>query len=127
MRTPMSTVTARDHHSLVTAFLLKYYGTDQAPELRQPLHTVTTKARFGLVMVRGEPHQIVDIGFRMLSPRELFRAQAFPDRYVIDPEVDGSPLTKTAQIRMCGNSVSPVVAEALVRANVVEQRAEVAA
>lgn len=128
---PMSTVTTIDHHALVCAFLLKYYGTDQDPQLRQPLHTVTTKDRFGLVMVRGEPHRIVDIGMRMLAPRELYRAQSFHDEYIIDrgSDEDGEilPLTKTAQVRMCGNSVPPAVAEALVRANVTEQREQVAA
>ena len=69
-------------------------------------------------MVHGEQYQIVDIGLRMLSPRELFRAQGFPDEYVIDSAMDGKPLTKTAQVRMCGNSVSPCPAAALVRANV---------
>lgn len=124
---PMHTITTKDHHALVTAFLLKYYGTDQDPRLDRPLDTITTKDRFGLVMVHGEPHRIVDIGMRMLTPRELYRAQSFPDSYVIDPDVDGKPLTKTAQIRMCGNSVPPVVAEAIVRANVVRvERKEVA-
>lgn len=116
---PMPTVTASGTHvGEVRAFLLKYYGSDQAPEMLEPLHTVTTKDRFGLVTVRGEQYQIVDIGLRMLSPRELFRAQGFPDEYVIDPVVNGKPLSKTAQVRMCGNSVSPYPAAALVRANV---------
>lgn len=109
------------HIGEVRAFLLKYYGTDQDPRLTEPLGTVTTKDRFGLVMVHGEPYRIADIGMRMLSPRELYRAQSFPDSYIIDPEFNGKPLTKTAQVRMCGNSVSPSVAEALVRANVVDQ------
>ena len=59
---------------------------------------------------------------RMLTPRELYRAQSFRDSYIIDPEYNGKPLTKTSQVRMCGNSVPPVMAEALVRANVTEQR-----
>lgn len=80
-------------------------------------------ASTGLVTVRGEPYTIMDIGMRMLTPRELFRAQGFPNSYVIDPEYNGKPLTKTAQVRMAGNSVTPPVAEALVRANVTEQRA----
>jgi DNA (cytosine-5)-methyltransferase 1 len=131
LRRPMHTITTKDHHALVTAFLMKYYGTDQDPKLREPLHTITTKDRFGLVMVRGEPHQIVDIGMRMLTPRELFKAQSFPDRYIIEHGIDDGgeklPLTKSDQVRMCGNSVPPVAAEALVRANVVEQRRERAA
>lgn len=132
LRRPMHTITTKDHHALVTAFLIAYYGNEkEGISLREPMRTVVTKDRFGLVMVRGEPHRIVDIGMRMLTPRELFRAQSFHDRYIIDHGLDEAgevmPLTKTAQVRMCGNSVAPKVAEALVRANVVEQRGERAA
>lgn len=122
---PIGTVTTVDHHSLVMAFLLKFYGTDQDPRIGQPLHTITTKDRFGLVMVHGEPHYIADIGMRMLAPHELFAAQGFPSDYVIDRGEDAggstAPLTKSAQVRMCGNSVSPPLASALVRANLVDQ------
>ena len=69
--------------------------------------------------VEGEPYAIVDIGMRMLAPRELFRAQNFPDDYMIDPMIGNRRLTKTDQIRMCGNSVCPPIARALVAANVV--------
>lgn len=119
LRQPIGTVTTKDHHSLVTAFMLKYYSADQDPRLEEPLHTITTRDRFGLVTVHveGEPYYIADIGMRMLQPRELFRAQGFPDSYVID-HAGGKPLTKTAQVRMCGNSVCPPIAAALVRANV---------
>jgi DNA (cytosine-5)-methyltransferase 1 len=123
----MHTVTAKDHHSLVHAFLMKYYGTGGDQRMERPLDTVTTKDRFGLVTVHGEPYRIADIGMRMLAPRELYRAQSFPDSYIIDPEFEGKPMTKTSQVRMCGNSVPPVVAEALVRANMVEQLQEQAA
>jgi DNA (cytosine-5)-methyltransferase 1 len=116
---PMPTVTASGLHvGEVRAFLLKYYGSDQNPQLQEPLHTVTSRDRFGLVTVRGEQYQIVDIGLRMLSPRELYRAQGFTDGYIIDPIFKGKKLSKTAQVRMCGNSVSPYPAAALVRANV---------
>jgi len=127
LRAPMHTVTARDHHALVYAFLLKYYGTDQNPRLDGPLHTITTKDRFALVTVNCEQYYIADIGMRHLTPRELFLAQSFPSSYVIDPIVDGKRLPKSSQTRMVGNSVPPVVAEALVRANVVQQRSEAAA
>jgi DNA (cytosine-5)-methyltransferase 1 len=56
----------------------------------------------------------------MLTPRELYRAQGFPEAYAIDKGADGRPLTKTAQVRMCGNSVCPPLARALVAANYVE-------
>lgn len=61
-------------------------------------------------MIAGEPYVIVDIGMRMLTPRGLFRAQGFPNSYIIALEFGGKPLTKTAQIRMCGNSVCLPVA-----------------
>jgi DNA (cytosine-5)-methyltransferase 1 len=128
---PLHTITARDHHALVSAFLVRYNGASGPQSLAAPLTTIDTTDRFGLVMVHGEPHRIVDIGMRMLQPRELYRAQGFPDSYIIDRGIDDQgnelPLTKTAQIRMCGNSVAPPVAEALVRANIVEQREQVAA
>jgi DNA (cytosine-5)-methyltransferase 1 len=107
----------------VRAFLMKYYGTRTIGQgLNEPCHTIRTNDSFGLVTVRGTQYAIVDIGMRMLQPRELFRAQSFRDDYIIDPEFEGKPLTKTAQVRMCGNSVPPVVAEALVRANVISKR-----
>lgn len=123
LRRPISTITTQDHHHLVMAFLLKYYGTDQDPRLLEPMHTLTTKHRLALVTVEGIDYRIADIGMRMLQPRELFRAQGFPDSYQIDTGADGSPLTKTAQVRMCGNSVCPPNAAALVAANYVEHRA----
>ena len=73
-------------------------------------------------------YQIVDIGMRMLEPHELYAAQGFPADYIHSHTADGKPLSKAAQVRMCGNSVCPPVAAALVRANLVEQQqSEVAA
>ena len=114
---PLKTIVTENRNALVKAFLIKYYGTDQDPALREPLHTVTTKDRFGLVTISGTEYAIVDIGLRMLTPRELYRAQGFPDTYIIDHGADGRNLTKTAQVRMCGNSVCPPVARSLVTAN----------
>jgi DNA (cytosine-5)-methyltransferase 1 len=134
---PIGTISAQgQHHAEVRAFLLKYYSTDQDPRLEEPLHTITTRDRYGLVTIQGQDYQIVDIGLRMLAPHELYRAQGFPGDYVIDeiPDpkllfVDGQqaegdprllpriPLPKSSQVRMCGNSVCPTVAEALVLAN----------
>lgn len=149
---PMSSVTCRDHHNLavvklgdaattnmvdqVRAFLTRFGGFERGggQVLDDPMLTVTTKDRFGLVTVQGTEYQIVDIGMRMLEPRELFRAQGFPDSYIIDPHFTYTytrlikrtgrtvtrtvtkPLTETAQVDKCGNSVSPPVATALVRA-----------
>ena len=117
---PLKTTVTENRHALVKAFLIKYYGTDQDPQLREPLHTVTTKDRFGLVTIRGTEYAIVDIGLRMLTPRELYRAQGFPESYSIDFGADGRPMTKTAQVRMCGNSVCPPMSRAIVGANYAE-------
>jgi DNA (cytosine-5)-methyltransferase 1 len=132
---PLGTITTKDHHALTTAtlakapgkhdvrgWLIKYYGGSGRPETQQqsllePLHTITTKARFGLVVVHGELFEIVDVGTRMLAPHELFAAQGFPADYRLDCDMGGRPLTQTQQIELCGNSVSPPVAEAIVRAN----------
>jgi DNA (cytosine-5)-methyltransferase 1 len=120
---PLHTISAQGtHHAEVRAFLVKYYGTDQDPQLGDPLHTVTTKDRFGLVTVKGQQYQIVDIGLRMLTPRELYRAQGFPESYQIERGGDGRVLTKTAQVRMCGNSVCPPMARAYVAANYQESQ-----
>ncbi len=127
---PLHTISAGGtHHAEVRAFLLKYDGTDQDPKLGEPLHTVTTKDRFGLVTVKGQPYAIVDIGLRMLKPRELYRAQGFKDSYIIDWGIhphtgERIKMTATASIRMCGNSVCPPMAEAYVRANYREQQPE---
>jgi DNA (cytosine-5)-methyltransferase 1 len=141
---PASTVTATDHHALTTvalspiehraevrAFLLKYYSgaeksakskpakskrkkgdeSAQGQDIRTPLHTITTRDRFALVTVDGVDYEIVDIGMRMLEPRELWRAQGFP------ADLDVLGFNKSKQIELCGNSVCPPVAEAIVRAN----------
>jgi len=153
-KSPCSTVTSIDHHSLVTsqliklrnnnygssiklplptitsggnhigevrAFLLKYYGTNIGTSCKEPVQTLTTKHRFGLVTIHGQDYQIIDIGMRMLEPHELYAAQGFPDFYEHAIEYNGKRLSKAAQVRMCGNSVCPDLAKALVSANYKEQ------
>ncbi len=121
---PLGTVSAQGfHHAEVRAFLIRYFGSDQDPRLDGPLHTVTTKHRDALVTVHGEDYVIADIGMRMLQPRELYRAQGFPDSYVIERGADGRALTKAEQVRMCGNSVAPPCAFALVKANYADRQA----
>jgi DNA (cytosine-5)-methyltransferase 1 len=118
---PVPTVSAGGNHiGEVRAFLQRYNGTGDGQGVFEPLLTVTTKDRFGLVVIDGDEYQIVDIGMRMLEPRELYRAQGFPDSYVIDPIVmvkrNGrvKRLSKTAQVEKCGNSVTPQTARAIV-------------
>ena len=106
------------------AFLMRYHGSGgQWSDLREPMTTVTTRDRLALVTVwlKGEPWVIVDITLRMLVPRELYRAQDFPENYVIDRTLSGKRLTQKAQVRMVGNSVSPLPMRLLIEANYSEQ------
>ena len=111
----------------VAAFLVKYYGSAIGAPLDEPVHTVTTLPRYAVVTVTIDAvtYVIVDIGMRMLTPRELARAQGFPEDYILAPvtpkmkrgKLVHEPLTIADQIRMIGNSVCPDVAAALVAAN----------
>jgi DNA (cytosine-5)-methyltransferase 1 len=73
-----------------------------------------------LINIAGGWYFIADIGLRMLSPRELFNAQSFPDDYIIDTDAEGKPYPKSEQVARCGNSVCPVVAAAIIKANAPE-------
>lgn len=103
----------------VAAFLINYYGNGAALALPEPVDTVTTRDRLALVTVwvQGSPYVIVDIGLRMLRREELFRAQGFPDDYIIDRTAAGKPLTISESVRMVGNSVSPPPLRAIAEAN----------
>lgn len=103
----------------VAAFLISYYGTENISACDSPAPTITTKDRLAMVtvMVKGTPYVIVDICLRMLKPTELYKAQGFPADYIISHDADGKPFTKTQQVHMCGNSVSPPPMAALARAN----------
>lgn len=104
----------------VAAFLMRYYGEGgQLGDLREPAGTVTTKDRLALVTVyiKGTPYVVVDIRLRMLTPAELYNLQGFPPGYIIDRGHDGRRFTKTEQVHMVGNSVSPPPAIALITAN----------
>ena len=118
---PLNTITAGDgHFGEVKAFLVKYYSGDNYSACDQPMPTITSKDRMGLVTVYGQEYQIVDIGLRMLTPRELFNAQGFPADYIIDVDADGNPYPKNEQVARCGNAVCPPIPAALVRANLPE-------
>lgn len=135
MSEPVPTLTAgAEHHALVrctlspeveegalrcAAFLMSYYGTDNLSSPGAPLPTITTKDRLALVTVwiGGAPYVIVDICLRMLQPHELYAAQGFPPSYVINRGHDGRRFTKSEQVHMCGNSVSPPPMAAIARAN----------
>ncbi len=121
IRQPLPTITAGDgHFGEVRAFLIKYYGQGTGQDIKDPLDTVTAQDRFGLVTINGTDYQIVDIGLRMLEPRELYGCQGFPDDYIIDHDYTGRTYPRSEQVRRCGNAVCPPIPAALVRANLPE-------
>lgn len=118
---PIPTITAGDgHFGEVRAFLIKYYGQGTGQDAREPLDTIPTHDRFGLVTIAGVDYQIVDIGLRMLEPKELYGCQGFPDDYIIDHDYTGRTYPRSEQVRRCGNAVCPPIPAALVRANLPE-------
>lgn len=118
---PIPTITAGDgHFGEVRAFLIKYYGQGTGQDAREPLDTIPTHDRFGLVTIAGVDYQIVDIGLRMLEPKELYGCQGFPDDYIIDHDYTGRTYPRSEQVRRCGNAVCPPIPAALVRANLSE-------
>ncbi|MFW1800950.1 DNA cytosine methyltransferase [Acinetobacter nematophilus] len=119
---PIHTMTTVNQFAEVRAFLTAFYGNEKdGNSIGEPLRTIPTRDRFGLVTVGQQQYQIADIGFRMLQPVELFKAQGFPDSYIFEKGLDERgneiKLTKTEQTRMVGNSVCPQLARALVEAN----------
>lgn len=121
LREPLHTVTTSPgHFGEVRAFLVKYYGQGTGQELTDPLDTVTSRDRFGLVTIEGVDYQIVDIGLRMLEPRELYGCQGFPEDYIIDHDYTGKSYSRSEQVKRCGNAVCPPIPAALVRANLPE-------
>ncbi|SCH39369.1 DNA (cytosine-5-)-methyltransferase [uncultured Clostridium sp.] len=121
IREPLHTVTTSPgHFGEVRAFLVKYYGQGTGQELTGPLDTVTSKDRFGLVTIEGADYQIVDIGLRMLEPRELYGCQGFPEDYIIDHDYTGKSYSRSEQVKRCGNAVCPPIPAALVRTNLPE-------
>ena len=121
LRDPIPTITAGDgHFGEVRAFLIKYYGQGTGQDIEEPLDTVTSRDRFGLVTIEGVDYQIVDIGLRMLEPKELYGCQGFPDDYIIDHDYTGKTYPRSEQVRRCGNAVCPPIPAALVKANLPE-------
>lgn len=120
-REPLHTITtSAGHFGEVRAFLIKYYGDATGQDIEKPLDTVTTKDRFGLVTIEGVDYQIVDIGLRMLEPKELYGCQGFPEDYIIDHDYTGKTYPRSEQVRRCGNAVCPPIPAALVKTNLPE-------
>lgn len=115
------------HHGIVTTRIVKAEaGADLGhwPEIRELLNTYCgyTLGPQDVILFRvGEDwFFLADIGLRMLIPRELYRANGFPDDYKIDRDYLGNEYKKSKQVARCGNAVPPPFAEALVRANLPE-------
>lgn len=118
---PLPTITSGGEHiGEVQAFLVKYYGQGTGQDIRNPLDTITAQDRFGLVTIAGVDYQIVDIGLRMLEPKELYGCQGFPEDYIIDRDYTGKTYPRSEQVRRCGNAVCPPIPAALVRTNLPE-------
>lgn len=125
VRSPLSTITAKEHHATVSVYLTKLTGKETNLGYWKEIRALLNKyagyniADDEILIIEVDKTQyfISDISMRMLEPRELARAQGFPDDYVL--EVSGS-YSKAKQIARIGNSVCPVMAEVLVRANLPE-------
>lgn len=128
---PMPTVTAGGTHVGEVKTLLAVDGYDElrAQQALEFLREYCGPDSTGLVTIEGVVYRIVDIGMRMLQPHELYRAQGFPEWYIIDRDYRGVKYAKDKQVARCGNAVPPPFAEALVRANLPElcQAKEIAA
>jgi len=120
LQEPVNTMTSVNHMGEVRAFLIKYYSQGIGQDIKEPLDTVVSKDHFGLITIAGADYQIIDIGLRMLEPHELYAAQGFPGDYIIDHDLEGNKITKTEQVKRCGNAVPPPFAKALTLANLPE-------
>ncbi|MGK8935579.1 DNA cytosine methyltransferase [Pluralibacter gergoviae] len=119
---PMPTVTAGGQHvgEVKTTLAVEDYDEQRAQQVLSFLREYCGADSTGLVEIDGVTYRIVDIGMRMLQPHELYRAQGFPEWYIIDQDYRGVKYAKDKQVARCGNAVPPPFAEALVRANLPE-------
>ncbi|HEM6675115.1 TPA: DNA cytosine methyltransferase [Citrobacter amalonaticus] len=119
---PMPTVTAGGLHvgEVKTTLAVEDYDEHRAQQALAFLREYCGEECTGMVDINGITYRIVDIGMRMLQPHELYRAQGFPDWYIIDQDYRGKRYAKDKQVARCGNAVPPPFAEALVRANLPE-------
>ena len=119
---PMPTITAGGQHvgEVKTTLAVEDYDEERAQQVLAFLQEFCGEECTGLVEIAGITYRIVDIGMRMVQPHELYRAQGFPEWYIIDRDYRGVKYAKDKQVARCGNAVPPPFAEALVRANVPE-------
>lgn len=127
IRDPLGTVTARDRFGLVMLKTEKLEpGTPCGhwPEIRDMLNRYCGYSlkddEILIYVINGVEYIIMDIGLRMLTPRELYAAQGFPADYIIDVDCEGNAYPKSEQVARCGNAVPPPFAKVLVLANLPE-------
>ena len=102
----------------VSEFIMEYYGTGTGQRVTEPLHTIVTKDRFALITVLGnDEYAVLDIFLRMLTQEKLKLAQGFPPDYIMDRDYNWKKYPVCEQVKRIGNSVVPIMAEALVKAN----------
>lgn len=121
---PLPTITAHANHFAKTDVYLKEYDSKNLghwSEIRELLNTYTdwniSANQVLIFCIDGVEYFISDIGLRMLQPKELYKAQGFPDDYIIDKDCNGKEYNKTKQVARCGNAVPPPFSKALVMAN----------
>ena len=120
---PIHTITSQDRFGLVQNHIVceqlqeAQCGRARAVADLMREHGQWDDREFVTVDLNGVTYVIADIYIRMLMRRELFNAQGFRPDYIIDPIFEGKPMTNTASVRMCGNSVSPWPACMLILAN----------
>jgi len=135
LREPIATIPAQNRFGLVeikfqdiklpikdcvVAFLTIYYGCDTGQSINGLIHTITTKDRFELVVIRGKDYRISDIGLRMLKARELFNGNGFSKSHIIEHDYTGKKYTTTEQKARYGNAVVLILPKVLVQANIPE-------
>lgn len=125
---PLPTVTAVDHNGLIEVILVKYKGSQKLGHWEEVRDLLNNYADYWiaddevlLFKINNAFYFISDIGLRMLTPRELYDAMGFPHDYIIDKDIYGNKITRTAQVARCGNAVCPPLATAMVRANLPEE------
>lgn len=125
LRAPIPTITAKQHEALISTYIQKLDSTQDLKNWHKVRKLLNDYAGYSIaedeiliIEISGVQHFIADIGMRMLKPKELAKAQGFPDDYIIDIEpYIGKKYSEAKQIARLGNAVCPPVAAALIRAN----------
>ncbi len=99
---PVPTLDTSNRYGVVEPFITEYYGNGGNHPIGIPLPTITTKDRFAVCSVTDG----LELGFRMLQPKELAAATGFPSDYKFTG-------TKADVVKQIGNAVPPNFAKAM--------------